>query len=68
MQEQKIEVRCPFLDMMRDYFPLIPVVVPILFPIVPLLCMVVYVTRIAASARHIEQQLDEVLSALRRIS
>ncbi|MEA3399770.1 MAG: hypothetical protein U9R79_00860 [Armatimonadota bacterium] len=68
MEEQKIEVRCPFMDMMREYFPLIPVVVPILFPIVPLICVVLYVGHIGASVRHIEEQLDEILTAVRRIS
>ncbi|MGC9319212.1 MAG: hypothetical protein ACP5KN_14360 [Armatimonadota bacterium] len=68
MDKQKIEVRCPFMDMMHEYFPLVPVLVPILFPILPLVCVVVYVAQIGASVRHIEEQLDEILTAIRRIS
>lgn len=67
MGDEKIEVRCPFMDMAREWFPLVPIVVPILFPIVPLICVTVSVMRIAAGVRRIQQQLDEMINVIRRL-
>jgi len=65
--EERIEVRCPVIDMMREYFPLVPIIVPLMFPILPAVCLVMYIWRIGQSVRHIEEQLDEILAAVKRI-
>ncbi len=66
MDEQS-ESCCPTMDVVREWFPLVPLVFPILFPILPAVCLVMYIGRIGAGVRHIEEQLDEILSAVKRI-
>jgi hypothetical protein len=54
------------IDIMREWFPLVPIVVPILFPILPMICLFVYIMRIGATVERIEDTLEEILVAVQR--
>ncbi len=58
---------CPMMDLMREHFPLVPLVVPILFPLLPMVCIIMYVGRIADAVGRIEETLDDILTAVKRI-
>ncbi len=58
---------CPVIDLMRDYFPLVPLVVPILFPLLPMVCIIMYAARISDALGRIEETLDDIRAAVRRI-
>ncbi len=67
-EEATVEVRCPFIDMMRDYFPIVPFVIPLLPMLLVLGCLWMYLHRISASVERQEALLDEILNAVRRNS
>jgi len=58
---------CPLMDLIRDYFPLVPLVVPILFPLLPMVCIIMYVGRIADAVGRIEETLDDIRAAVKRL-
>lgn len=67
MVEERNDSCCPMMDVVRDHFPVVPIVVPLLFPILPAICLIVYMNRIVTSLEQIEGQLSEILSTVRRI-
>ncbi|MGD9497905.1 MAG: hypothetical protein AB7Y46_16500 [Armatimonadota bacterium] len=67
MNEKQPQSCCPMMDLMREWFPLVPIVFPILFPLLPAICVLAYIWQIGQGVRHIEQQLDEILTAVKRV-
>lgn len=65
--EEKPEVCCPMMAQMRAHFPLVPLVFPLLFPILPMICALVYLCRTAAGVERIERRLTDILDTVRRI-
>lgn len=65
--EEKPEVCCPMMAQMREHFPLVPLVFPLLFPILPVICALVYLCRTAAGVERIERRLTDILDTVRRI-
>jgi hypothetical protein len=57
-------VCCPGMQIVRDWFPLVPFVVPILFPLLPMLCIMMKLHKIASSLQRIESLLDETLGTM----
>ena len=46
-------------------FPLFPFVVPILFPLMPMLTIICEIAMVCKQLRHIEDQLDEITDVAR---
>jgi hypothetical protein len=63
----KSEACCPMMEKMREYFPIVPLVFPLLFPILPMICLLMYLGRITNSLGRIERQLNDILDTVRRI-
>jgi len=68
MDVEKIEVRCPFLEFVREYFPIIPFVVPLVPVLLLIACLWMYLHRISGSLERQEELLEEILTAVRRLS
>jgi len=67
MEAEKIEVRCPFIDMVRDYFPIVPLIIPLL-PIAVLIgCLAWHLHRITASLERQEELLEQIIIDVRRL-
>lgn len=64
---EKPEACCPMMEKMREYFPFVPLVFPLLFPLLPMLCVLIYLRRTADGVERIERRLTDILDTVRRI-
>lgn len=68
MEEQKVQVRCPCMDLVEEYFPIIPFVIPLAPMLLIAACLWVYLGRITSSVERQESLLEEMLVDVRRRS
>ena len=68
MEDTKIEVRCPFIDVIRDYFPIVPLVIPLLPMLLVATCLWMYLSRITRSLERQEALLKEMIVETQRRS
>jgi hypothetical protein len=68
MEEKEAEVRCPCMDMMDRYYPIIPFVIPLVPILLIIACGWIYMSRIAGSIERQESLLEEMLVDVRRRS
>jgi len=64
---EKSEACCPMMEKMREHFPIVPLVFPLLFPILPAICLLMYLARISESLERVERRLTDILDSVRRI-
>ncbi|MFO8082302.1 MAG: hypothetical protein R6V07_18630 [Armatimonadota bacterium] len=68
MEESEGQVRCPCMDLLEEYFPIIPLVFPLLPMLLIASCLWVYLRRITGSIERQEALLEEMLVDVRRRS
>ncbi|MFW5866844.1 MAG: hypothetical protein ACOCX2_03445 [Armatimonadota bacterium] len=68
MEEQEVEVRCPCMDMLEEYYPVIPFVIPLVPMLLIAACLWVFLSRITHSIERQEALLEEMLVDVRRRS
>lgn len=67
MSAENSEACCPVMARLREYFPIVPFVFPLLFPILPAICLLVYLRRTIDGIERIERRLADILAAMRRL-
>jgi len=71
MEEQEVQevlIRCPCMDFVEEYWPVIPFVIPLVPMLLIAACMWVYLRRITGSIERQEALLEEMLVDVRRRS
>jgi hypothetical protein len=68
MAENEVQVRCPCMNLLEEYFPIIPLVFPLLPMLLIASCLWVYLHRISGSIERQEALLGEMLVDVRRRS
>lgn len=63
-----VEVRCPCADLIEEYYPIIPFVIPLVPMLLVAACLWVYLNRITGSIERQEALLEEMLVDVRRRS
>ena len=68
MEDKEVTVNCPFIDMMKEYFPIVPFVVPLVPMLLIVCCLWMYLNRITGSLERQEKLLEQILTAVQRSS
>lgn len=67
MEDDRIEVRCPCMDALRDLFPIVPFIIPLLPLVLVIGCLAWHLHRIIASLERQEALLEEISIDVRRL-
>lgn len=66
MEDEEVTPRCPCIDMMEEYFPIVPFVIPLLPMLLVMTCLWMYLNRITTSVERQESLLEEILADVQR--
>ncbi len=67
MEAEKIEVRCPCMDMIREYFPIVPLIIPLVPVLLLIGCLWWHLQRITSSLERQEKLLEQIITDVRRL-
>lgn len=68
MEKQEVQGRCRCMDLIDEYYPIVPFVIPLLPMLLIASCLWVYLKRITDSIERQEALLEEMLVDVRRRS
>jgi len=65
--EEQPQSCCPMMDLVREHFPIVPLVVPILFPLLPMVCIIMYLARLTDALEQVEDGLEDIHNTVKRL-